>query len=352
MNMPKPKPKLIRSAEYDQLGQDRRKLAALQRKGLLVRVRRGIYVDETEWRALSARERYGLRVQTFGQQAEQEPVFCHATAALLWGLWIVGTPQKIHTRTEITSSGRSSNGVTRHIGSRTEGVQRCGPFLLTDKLSTTMQLIDTLAFPYAVAVCDSSLRPRETSSNRNLFTPMEADPFQHWPAWDPEVPQGQPLTVAQLRAAAEALPSRAAQVRALKVIEFASALSGSAGESLSRVKMFRLGFPPPILQETFVLRDGKKAKTDFWFKEKRIVGEFDGLGKYLRADWGGRLSLADRILAEKRRENQIRAQGVVFARWDWKELMNTETFASILRDTGLRQSGPMTGPWGTSRKMP
>lgn len=346
------KPKLIRSAEYDHLGQDRRKLATLQRKGLLVRVRRGIYMDDAEWRTLSGRERYGLRVLTFGQQTEQEPVFCHATAALLWGLWIVGTPQRIHTRTEVTTSWRSSTGVTRHIGSYTESVQRCGPFLVTDKLSTTMQLIDTLAFPYAVAVCDSSLRAPGNSWNRNLFTPPESDPFQHWPAWEPEVPQGLPLTVAQLRAAAASLPSRAAQVRALKVIEFSSALSGSAGESLSRVKMFRLGFPAPVLQETFVLRDGKKAKTDFWFKEKRIVGEFDGLGKYLRANWSGGLSLPDRIIAEKRRENQIRAQGVGFARWDWQELMDTETFASILRQAGLRQSGLMTGPWGKSRKMP
>ncbi|MHA7175484.1 hypothetical protein ACX80D_02415 [Arthrobacter sp. Sr24] len=346
------KPKLIRSAEYDHLGQDRRKLATLQRKGVLVRVRRGNYVDAAEWQTLSRREQYGLRVLTFGQQAVQEPVYCHATAALLWGLWIVGMPQKIHTRTEVTTSGRSSKEVTRHIGSCTEGIQRCGPFLVTDKLSTTMQLIDTLAFPYAVAVCDSSLRPRASKGNQNVFTSPESDPFQHWPEWDPEVPQGLPLTVAQLRAAADALPSRAARDRALKVIEFASALSGSAGESLSRVKMFRLGFPTPILQEPFELRDGKTAKADFWFKEKRIVGEIDGLGKYLKANWSGGLSLADRIIAEKRRENQIRAQGVGFARWDWKELMDTETFASILRQAGLRQSGPRTGPWGHSRKMP
>ena len=209
-----------------------------------------------------------------------------------------------------------------------------------------MELIDTLAFPYAVAVCDSSLHPPGNSWNRNIFRTPNSPPFDQWPAWAPEVPQGMPLTVEALRTAAFQLHSRAAQQRTLKVIEFASALSGSAWESLSRVKMFQLGFPIPILQKSFVLRNGKKAKADFWFQEQRIVGEFDGRGTYLRANLGGGLTLQERIMAEKVRENQIRSQGVGFARWDWKELMNTETFARILRQAGLRQSRPMTGPWG------
>ncbi|MHA7306727.1 hypothetical protein ACX80E_16040 [Arthrobacter sp. TMN-49] len=330
-------PRLISSADYDRFGQDRRKLATLQQRGQLVRVRRGIYVETAEWNKLAENERYGLKALACARLAATEPVFCHATAALLWGLWIVGTPQKLHTVTEVTSSGRSSNGVIRHIGSRTESVLRCGPFLVTDKLTTTLALISTLAFPYAVAVCDSSLQVPRSSADVNQFAAPEADPFERTASWNAGSPQDGPLSVDELLAAAQLLPSRAAQSRTLKVIGFASALSGSAGESLSRVKMFQMGFPVPVLQQKFELSGGRNAFVDFWFKKQRIVGEFDGNGKYLRDDWGGGLSLQDRIMAEKKREDQIRAYGVGFARWDWKEMMHKERFAYILRQAGLRQ---------------
>lgn len=330
-------PRLISSADYDLFGQDRRRLATLQLRGELIRLRRGIYVETAEWNTLSQQERYGLKALACARLAVTEPVFCHATAALLWGLWIVGIPQKLHTVTEVTTSGRSSNGVTRHIGSLTEGVNRCGPFLVTDKLTTTMALISSLAFPYAVAVCDSSLKIPRGSEAVNQFSAPDADPFEQTATWKTDSPQGRALSADELVAAAGLLPSRAAQLRTMKVIGFASGLSGSAGESLSRVRMFEMGFPVPVLQQKFELGGGKDAFVDFWFRKQRVVGEFDGNGKYLRDDWGGGRSLQDRILAEKKREDQIRAYGVGFARWDWNELMNKDRFASILRQAGLRQ---------------
>ena len=336
-------PRLISAAQYDRCGRDRRKLATRQQRGELVRVRRGIYVETAEWKNLSGKERYGLRALACAQLAVREPVFCHATAALLWGLWVVGTPQKLHSVTEVTSSGRSSNGIVRHIGSRTEGIQRCGPLLITGKRTTTMELISTLAFPYAVAVCDSALRTPRRDRGINHFEDPDADLFQWAAVWELDEPQGAALLPEELRAAAELLPSKAARSRTLRVIDFASASSGSAGESLSRVKMFELGFPRPVLQEPFLLTEDRDALVDFWFKKERIVGEFDGMGKYLRSDWGKGLSLTDRIMAEKRRENQIRAQVSGFARWDWKDLKNTEQFVFILRQAGLRQ-GPRRMP--------
>ena len=331
------KPRLISAAQYNDTGRDRHKLVTAQKRGELVRVRRGIYVQSAEWSKLSGRERYGLRVLACARLAQSEPVFCHATAALLWGLWIVGVPQKLHTVTEVTRGGRSSSGVVRHVGSRTEGVQRCGPVLITDKLTTTMQLINSLSFSLAVTVCDSALRVPRRSVVANHFERPDADPFQWDATWELDEPQGAALLPEELRAAAAQLPSKAGQTRALKVINFASALSGSAGESLSRVKMFELGFPAPVLQQRFSLDDGRGALVDFWFKEERAVGEFDGKGKYLRDDWSQGRSMTDRIMAEKRRENQIRAQVSGFARWDWQDLKDTQRFTSILRQAGLRQ---------------
>lgn len=254
------------------------------------------------------------------------------------GVWIVGTPQKLHVVTESTGGGRSRNGVVRHLGSLNDGVVQCGPFALTDKLTTTMMLINSLAFRYAVAVCDSSLRPPRRGSGRNQFAPAGGgSASRDTPAWDLDVTQGQPLQPAQLMDAAQALPSQAARDRALAVINFSSGLSGSAGESLSRVAMFIHGFPAPVLQQQFSLRDGREAFVDFWFEEQRLAGEFDGQGKYLRDDWGAGLSIQQRVMAEKQREDQIRAQGVGFVRWVWDEMMDAERFQGLLRQAGLPQ---------------
>ncbi|MFQ4147385.1 type IV toxin-antitoxin system AbiEi family antitoxin domain-containing protein [Arthrobacter sp. LAPM80] len=330
-------PRLIVPSDLEQLGQDRRKLVDLSNKGELIRLRRGVYVNTAEWLELRPQQQYGLKALAFQQQAQRQPVFCDATAALLWGLWLVGTPQRLHVATEVTAGGRSRNGVQRHIGSTTEGISQCGPFLITNKLSTTLRLIRTLDFPYAVAVCDSGMRAPDRKHSFNRFTPVGADAFPGDPLWQSAYPQGPGLSREELVAAAQLLPSRAAQQRALAVINFASPLSGSAGESLSRAKIHQFGFPAPMLQKRFGLRDGSDAYVDFWFKELQLAGEFDGKGKYLRADWGGGLSIQDRVMKEKQREDQIRAQGVGFVRWDWKEMMNRERFISLLREAGLRQ---------------
>ena len=333
-------PRLILPSGLECVGQDRRKLVALCNKGELFRVHRGVYVRAAEWAELLSFPQYGLRALAFQQVARRQPVLAHATAAALWGLWIVGTPQKLHVMTEVTSGGRSENGVVRHRGSLTNALISCGGFLLTDKLTTVMQLILSLDFPYAVAVCDSSLRVTERKYMFNVFTPAGTTPLQGEPLWQNTYPQGMPLRLEELLAAADLLPSRAARERAMAVINFASALSGSAGESISRAKMHLYGFPAPMLQKKYALRDGSDAFVDFWFKEQNLAGEFDGKAKYLRADWGGGLSMADRVWKEKAREDQIRAQGVRFVRWIWAEMMNRDRFSYLLHQAGLPQSSP------------
>lgn len=212
-----------------------------------------------------------------------------------------------------------------------------GQFLLTDKLTTTFSLIKAFSFPYAVAVCDSALRAPEARFATNRFLPGGSDFDLHEPSWSTDGPQGPAISADDLRAAASLLASTAARERTLAVINFASHLSGSAGESLSRAKMHQFGFPTPQLQHPFRLLNGHNAAVDFWFDEQKTAGEFDGKGKYLRSDWGDGLSIQERVLREKRREDQIRALGVNFVRWDWAEMMNRERFIGLLRQAGIPQ---------------
>ena len=330
------RPRLILSSDLALTGRDSRTLAKLCNNGTLKRVRHGVYLKTEEWATLSRASQYGLRAEPFRHVAPTEPVFCHAPAALLWGFWIVGTPRSVHVRTEVTAGGRNRNGIRRRIGAETDAVVRCGQFLVTDKLTTTIQLINKLGFPHAVAVCDSSLRPLAPRKQLNQFAkPGEATGGEA--VWVLECPQGLPLRVEDLKAAAVLLPRQAARNRALAVIDFASPLSGSPGESISRAKMHELGFPAPVLQKGYSLRDGSDAFVDFWFEEQNLAGEFDGKAKYQRPDWAGGLSMEDRLWHEKVREDDIRGQGVQFVRWTWAEMNDSSRFERLLRRAGLPQ---------------
>jgi hypothetical protein len=330
-------PRLIMPGDLLRVGQDPRRLDRMAQRKVLTRVRRGAYVTSKEWEAMSGIARHGLSVEAFTRTTAAPPVLCRQSAALLWGLWVVGTPQEVHVLTADNAGGRSRNGIRRHLGSLDAGVCSLGTLLLTDKLRTTIELVTTLPFIYAVAVCDSSVRnPDGADAFANQFTPPGTGAANPRPlVWQPDCPQGPALAKDDLLAAAVRLPSMAARNRATAVINFSSGLSESAGESISRAQMHLLGFPSPDLQHKFTLRSGRDARSDFYFKEYRIAGEFDGLGKYLRADWAKGATLEQRIWAEKKREDEIRAQCSGFARWTWSEMMNTRLLERILHDAGL-----------------
>ena len=328
-------PRLILPSDVELAGQDSRLLARLCNKGRYVRVRRSVYTEAAQWQELDEASRYGLRASAFQLTTKRPPIFSHTTAALLWGLWVLGLPENLHILTDKSDGGRSRGDITRHLRRQDDVAVRCGPFLLTDKLTTTIELITRLKFEQAVAVCDSSMHQVRYPKPGNVFTSLAIPTSDHAPQWNTDTPQGLPLVKSNLLEAAESLPSKSARNRAVAVIEFASGLSGSAGESISRVRMSQLGFVAPALQHGFVLRDGRNSFVDFWFEKQRKVGEFDGRKKYLRKDWAGGKSIEDRIIDEKNREDQIRAQCAGFFRWTWAEMMDLNGFERLLRQAGI-----------------
>ncbi|MFC8302986.1 type IV toxin-antitoxin system AbiEi family antitoxin domain-containing protein [Specibacter sp. NPDC057265] len=166
------KSQLILPEDMALQGRDSRYLAKLQQRGQLVRIRRGAYVNAATWENLDSATQYGLKSAAFQARSQRPPVFCHATAALLWGLWLVGKPQKIHIITASRAGGRSHHDVSAHPGSLTCNVVQCGGLLLTDKLTTTLQLITGLPFEHAVAICDSSLHSPWRPKLENIFSAL------------------------------------------------------------------------------------------------------------------------------------------------------------------------------------
>ncbi|MFE0751531.1 hypothetical protein [Gordonia sp. NPDC058843] len=114
---------------------------------------------------------------------------------------------------------------------------------------------------------------------------------------------------------------------ARRAFSHADAASESVGESWSRAQMIEAGFPMPRMQHTFETDEGP-ARVDFdW--DGALVGEFDGLQKYGRLLRPGETP-RDALIREKRREDALRAQGIMVLRWTWSTLEKNE-LADLLR---------------------
>lgn len=124
--------------------------------------------------------------------------------------------------------------------------------------------------------------------------------------------------------------------RAREAIGFASALSGSPGESASRVTIHLCRFPPPVLQFPVLDRNGTLWHADFGWPELRMLGEFDGYTKYTRNEHARGQPIEEIVWAEKKREDLMRGQGYGMARWLWDAALRAPLLTEALREGGLR----------------
>ncbi len=123
------------------------------------------------------------------------------------------------------------------------------------------------------------------------------------------------------------------------MVGHADARSESVGESLSRARMVELGVELPALQHE--IRDGRGlvGRVDFWWERHRLVGEFDGRLKYRADGIQDQRRVEERVWAEKRREDRLRATGVRVVRWTWAEALDVARMADVLDSAGLDPAG-------------
>jgi hypothetical protein len=316
---------------------DIRILSRRYAKGELVRVRRGVYLDKQHWLSLKPWDRYARTAEAVALELPHAD-FCYETAALVWGLKLVGVPSHIHlagapashagvVKATTTAAMQPKSGSTGLEGIRGYGVFRhCYPvspvlrrgLSVTPLLRTAIDVMARSSFAKAVILADHIVNPLH-------FRGIATDK-------------------ADLHAAAQTLRSGSRRRWVTRAIDFADAQSGSPGESLSRAQMHLLGFPRPELQVGFQDRDGFVARTDFFWRDLRIVGEFDGDAKYLRDEYLGGLSAREAVLAEKKREDRLRALGFTVVRWDWSIANDRAKLARKLVQAGL--------PLGQAKKIP
>lgn len=112
---------------------------------------------------------------------------------------------------------------------------------------------------------------------------------------------------AALRAAVERSIDRRRIAQGLRVAAHACGLRESPAESASWAYFLRHRVPLPRMQVTLRTRSGRFiARVDFWWDDARLAGECDGRQKY---------TSPEDIYAEKRREDDIRAEGHQVIRW-------------------------------------
>ena len=283
-------------------------LARLTRSGAWTRVRRGAYVvGELPDRA-TARHRLLIRATMAGLR--RPAVVSHQSAAVLLGLplWDIRLDRVHVTRTPPAwnDAGRS---LCCHVGRlRDDDIVVVDGLPVTGPVRTALDLARSVPHETAVVLLDAALH-------------------------------AELLSAAALRDRLPDLLGVPGSRAAARAVAAADGLSESVGESRSRIALHRLGLAPTDLQLEVRTADGHLVgRTDFAWREARLVGEFDGRIKYGRLLRPGQ-DPGDAVFEEKRREDAIRDEGWGVVRWTWSDISRPERLGARVRralDRGAR----------------
>lgn len=313
------------------------------RAGELIRVRPGVFAPAEPWNKASRDDRFGASATALALTSRTDPVFCRETALLLYGLPLVNRPAVLTLRASSTSVAGSvkrskPKGAAwplfdeRRISmprawsdlsaaQQHPSRQRLFPgssLVLEDLRLCLADTLPRLPWEDAIVVADALL-----SGLRNSPTNMPAVVATPWTAQD-------------LISMADKSSTQKAAHRLRRIADFASPLSGSPGESWSRVVIEQLGFEPPELQHHVRTADGQLLGIlDFWWKGLRLSGEFDGKRKYAGGNSYSGRDVDPVILDEKLRSERIQEEGVRFVRWMWDDLTSPRRLEAKLLRAGV-----------------
>lgn len=307
---------IIRRREALVLGTNDSTLRKFTRNGGIVRIAQGSYARSVAWSGLKPHEQHRLKVLEAAGRARGTAVYSHYAAAALWDIRILGAwPDRIDVTTTQTGGGRSTGSVKRH--SRPAGdaeiVEHDG-LLLTSPAQTVVDLARALPFADGVVAMDSALhfgrRPEALTTTDAIARCVDAAAGQR------------------------------GYRKANAAAEFATGQSDSPEESHSRVWIHLLGFPRPLLQVTFRLPSGRKAKPDFYWKDFDHAGECDGRAKYTDPQFLRGRTAEMAVIDEKNRENELRQVVGRVSRWEPRQLYPPRQLYDRLTFDGLPSSKP------------
>lgn len=274
----------------------------------VTRVRPGRYVERMAWEAATPARRYESLVRATVDAMKVQAPLARESAAILLGIPIIGRwPDRVHVLERVRNGGRRSAYVTRHGTT-------CEPEVhLVDKIAVTAP---------ARAVVDLA-RARTFASGLASADHALASGL---------------VTLEDLQVELEKVDRAPGSRRARAVVHHADGRSESVGESLSRAQMISLGLPLPELQQNFFDDDGFAGRTDFWWEERQLMGEFDGQVKFGRDLAATEADARRSLWAEKQREDRLRRPGRGMVRWTWTQAYDLDIFRRLLASVGLRRT--------------
>lgn len=288
-----------------------------RRDARFVRIRHGVWTDRVVWDGLTPGARHVALVHSTATQCPTEDmVFSHAAAAALWGMpRIEDWPTTVDVLVPDVRI-RSSKLVRKHVGSPAKTTVLNG-LTVTVAARTVVDVARTSSFATGLAAADFALRARLCTSDD----------------LDAEV-DGLVVGSPGLR-------------QARTVVALADPRSMSAGESLSRAQMFRLGLPKPELQVPYSDADGLIGVVDFdW---DGLVGEFDGKVKYRIPEHGDPVEAQRVLWSEKLREDRLRRRVRGLVRWDWAIAIHDGRLLRRLAEHGIRPQRGGSVTWFEDR---
>jgi len=274
-----------------------------RRQGVLVSIRAGRYADGATLAALNPIQQHRLLAVTTATDLPDDAALSHESAACLLGLplWDAEFGAVQVTRPGTGGGHRRRSLHTRFAALPADDVIQVRGLRVTSAARTLVDLGRCRSFESAVVSADAAL-------HKGI------------------------VTVEELAGALDRAAGTPRVGCARRAIAFADGRSESAGESRSRVAMHFAGLPPPDLQvELRSAADGLfLGRSDFGWKDRRTVGEFDGRIKYGRLVPAGKHA-GDVVFEEKRREDRIRNEGLTVVRWIWRELDAAGTATERIR---------------------
>lgn len=277
--------------------------------GKWLSIRRGVYVVKQWYESLPSVEQHRVGVAALSLVLAAPAVHSHVSAAVELGLDMLEPDlSELHvTRAELKGSRREA-GVHHHAADLPDGdvLWRPGEPAVTQVARTAVDIArETDRLEQGVAVCDSALRSGVTPGELiEVVTRCRS-----WPG----------------------------ARRASRAVAMADGRSANPGESWSRVILVAGGQAPTDLQREFYDSRGRIGITDYFWEEEMVVGEFDGKLKYAVAPGATPEEASRAIVAEKIREDRLRALGLEFVRWGFGDLYRPQLL--VARVSSARERG-------------
>lgn len=287
---------------------DERRLDYVRRAGYVISPAPRLFVRPEDWLKLkpSIRHRYMVR-----SLAKLHPswVFCHASAAIMHGLYVsYSLLDRVHILTSRSSNSASGGIIARHKTCWSESDVVDG-VRVTPVARTAFDCLRTCDFRSGLAIADSSLLLLGQNAGQLV------DAFGAYPR------------------------SSSGWKRAVDIARFADLRSESGGESVARAVMIEQGYRIPDLQVEVEDRvDACMYRIDFCWEingETRVLGELDGREKYQNLDMTHGRDAVDVLADERLRESRVSMGGDKIMRFSYKEVVDVGRFRALLDAYGV-----------------